>query len=360
MEWLLDPGVTHLNHGSYGACPRPVTDAWQAWQRELERSPTDFLWRRLPALLDGVRASLGELIGARPEDLALARNSTSGLNAVIRSLRLDPGDEIVTTVHEYGALVKTWASVDATLVAVEPEAIPNAIGPRTKAVFMSHVTSETARVLPVVEACAAAHAAGVLSIVDGAHVPGHLELDVSVLGADVYAGNCHKWLCAPKGSAFLWARPEHHHWIEPVVTSWGWEPGAGLAQKHEWQGTFDPSAWLTIPVAIETWRTFDRERRRAVVARGHELLAPIEGQPAPFMWVTELPHGDPEALNRTLYERHRIEVPVHEWRGRRLLRVSIAPYNDDADVDRLVAALQAEGVRGLIRARSDAAAKPTL
>jgi isopenicillin-N epimerase len=152
------------------------------------------------------------------------------------------------------------------------------------------------------------------------------------------------WLCAPKGSAFLWARPEHHAWIEPVVTSWGWEPGAAFAEKHEWQGTFDPSAWLTIPSAIEAWRRFDLERCRMVAARGKRLLPPIEGEPAPQMWATELPPGDADDLRQALYDRRRIEVPVHEWEGRRLLRVSVAPYNDDGDLERLLAALAEEGI----------------
>lgn len=344
--WLLDPTVTHLNHGSYGACPRPVIEAWQEWQRELERSPTELLARRLEGLLDSVRAALGELVGARPADLALVRNATSGLNAAIRSLALGPTDEVLTTAHEYGALVKAWNAVGARLVVAEPDALAGAIGPRTRAVFASHITSDTAQVLPVAEICAAARRAGVLAIVDGAHVPGHLPLDLGHLGADVYAGNCHKWLCAPKGSAFLWARSERHRWLEPVVTSWGWAPDAELAAKHEWQGTFDPSAWLTIPTAIETWRGFDLERCRAVAERGRELLPPTEGIPAPQMWTTQLPPGDAPGLKERLFDLHHIEVPVHEWNGRRLLRVSIAPYNDDRDVDRLVEALRAEGAIG--------------
>jgi isopenicillin-N epimerase len=342
VDWLLDASVTHLNHGSYGACPRPVLEAQQAWQRELERSPTDFLWRRLPALLDEARGAIGGLVGARPDELALVHNTTSGLNAVIRSLRLEAGDEVLTTAHEYGALVRTWAFVDATLVVVEPDAIADAIGPRTRVVFLSHITSETASVLPVEAACAAAREAGVLSVVDGAHVPGHLTLDLSALGADVYAGNCHKWLSAPKGSAFLWARPEHHGWIEPVVTSWGWQRDARFAEKHEWQGTFDPSAWLTIPTAVAVWRGLDHQAGDELVARGRELLPPIAGIPAPRMWSSELPAGDAEALRETLLERHPIEVPVLEWRGRRLVRVSVAPYTTAGDLDRLHAALEAE------------------
>ena len=340
--WLLDPTVTHLNHGSYGACPQPVIDAWQEWQRELERSPTELLARRLAPLLDDVRDALGDLVGARPEHLALVRNATSGLNAAIRSLALGPDDEVLATGHEYGALVKAWEALGARLVVVEPDVLAASIGPRTRVVFVSHVTSDTAQVLPVAEISAAARAAGALSIVDGAHVPGHLELDLEALGADVYAGNCHKWLCAPKGSAFLWARPEHHRWLEPVVTSWGWSPDADFAAKHEWQGTFDPSAWLTIPTAIDAWRGFDLDRCRAIAERGRTSLPPIEGMPAPQMWATELEPGDAPGLQARLFDEHRIEVPVHEWHGRRLLRVSIAPYNTDADVDRLVIALARE------------------
>ena len=293
-------------------------------------------------LLAGVRAALAELVGARPADLALVRNATSGLNAAIRSLRSRPDDEVLTTAHEYGALVKAWSAVGARLVVAEPDALAGSIGPHTRAVFVSHVTSDTAQVLPVAEICAAARRAGVLAIVDGAHAPGHLPLDLEQLGADVYAGNCHKWLCAPKGSAFLWARPEHHRWLEPVVTSWGWAPDAELAAKHEWQGTFDPSAWLAIPTAIETWRGFDLERCRAVASartraaaadRGHPCASDV-GDGASARGRAR-PQGAPLRL-------HRIEVPVHDWNGRRLLRVSIAPYNDDRDVDRLVDALRSE------------------
>jgi isopenicillin-N epimerase len=338
VDWLLDSEVTYLNHGAYGACPRPVFERYQAWQEELEHEPTDLLYRRLPGLLGEVRAVLGDFLGARPEDLALARNATSALNAAIRSLRLNPGDEVLTTPHEYGALVKAWGAAGATLVVLEPEELAGSIGPRTRAVFLSHITSPTSRVLPVAEACAAARAAGVLSIVDGAHAPGHLPLDLGSLDADVYAGNCHKWLCAPKGTAFLWARSEHHAWLDPAVVSWGFEEGSAFAEKHEWQGTFDPAAWLTIPAALAAWRELDLGRCRTIAARGHELLPPVTGVPAPQMWSTELPPGDPEELCGRLRERG-VDVPVGDWRGKRLLRVSIAPYNAWEDVVRLIEAL---------------------
>ena len=294
--------------------------------------------RRLDGLLAETRRELGAFVGADASDLALVPNATTGLNAVIRSLRLRPGDEVLTTAHEYGGLVKSWEFVGAELVVRDPDELAGAIGPRTRAVFLSHVTSPTATVLPVEEVCGAAREAGVLSIVDGAHGPGHVPLDLATLDADVYAGNCHKWLCAPKGSAFLWSRPEHHHWIEPVVTSWGWGEGATFAAKHEWQGTFDPAAWLTVPVAIDVWRRLDLDACRALAARGHGLLLPIEGRPAPQMWATEVSPGDPEQLKSGLLERG-LELPVHSWQGRRLARVSIAPYNTDADLARLDAAL---------------------
>jgi isopenicillin-N epimerase len=191
VDWLLDPDVTYLNHGGYGACPRPVLERYQAWQRELEHEPTDLFSRRLPGQLAEVRARLAAFLGARPEDLALASNATSALNSVIRSLALDTGAEVLTTAHEYGALVKAWGAAGATLVVRQPEELAASIDRGTRAVFVSHVTSSTARVLPVAEICAAARAAGVLSIVDGARAPGHSRLDLGSLGADVYAGNCH-------------------------------------------------------------------------------------------------------------------------------------------------------------------------
>jgi isopenicillin-N epimerase len=211
--FLLDPEVAYLNHGGYGACSRPVFDEYQRLQAELEHGPTNFFTRRLgekpedttgrPGLLTHARSDLAAYLGANPGDLVFARNAISALNAVIRSLRIRPEEEVLTTSHEYGAIVNTWSFVGANLVLCTPDAIVERIGPRTRAVFVSHITSPTALVLPVEEICAAARRAGVLSIVDGAHAPGHVQLDLRALGADVYAGDCHKWLSAPKGSGFL-------------------------------------------------------------------------------------------------------------------------------------------------------------
>ena len=339
MDFLLDPEVTFLNHGSYGACPAPVFARYQELQRELERNPVEFLARRFHELTGEARAALAAFVGARAEDLVFVPNATAGLNAVIRSLRLDPGDEVLTTRHEYGAVTRTWEFAGATLAYAEPAELASAIGPRTKAVSVSHITSPTALVLPVEEICAAARKAGVLSIVDGAHAPGQLPLDLARLGADVYAGNCHKWLSAPKGAGFLWARPEHQAWIDPLVVSWGYDEG--FVRRHGWQGTRDPAAALAVPAAIDAHRSFDLERCRRLAASFHDRLPPVGPSPAPQMWASEVATADPDGLQRRLFDEHRIEVVVREWEGRSLLRVSIGPYNDAADVERLLEALNA-------------------
>ena len=352
--FLLDPEVVYLNHGGYGACPIAVFDEYQRWQRELERQPTDFFLRRLgtwfweaesgSSLINEARASLAAFVGARAEDLVFVPNATYGLNAVLRSLRIRPEEEILTTKHEYGAIVRTLSFIRANVVLCEPDEIVSQIGLRTRAVLVSHIASPTALRLPVEEICVAARRAGVLSIVDGAHAPGQIPLDLETLEADVYAGNCHKWLCAPKGSGFLWARPEHQEWIEPPVISWGYHEEADFGERHGWQGTNDPAAYLTVPKAIEVHATFDLAASLALADHAEARLAELRlerlpGEPSLFMRAVELRRGNPRELWRRLYEEHRVEVPVYEWEGRRLLRVSIGPYNDQEDVERLVTAL---------------------
>ncbi len=217
--FLLDPSVVYLNHGTFGACPRPVFATYQALQLELERQPIEFLAleRRFPALLDAARRELAAYVGAPPDDLVFATNTSSALNAVIRSLPLGPGDEVLLGDAEYGGLEILWRFVAertgaklrrAPFAELEP-------APNTRVVFCSHVEWSTGRVNDIAAVCSAAHAVGALSIVDGAHAPGQVPLDLGSLGPDVYAGNCHKWLCAPKGSAFLYARPEAQESIEP-------------------------------------------------------------------------------------------------------------------------------------------------
>jgi isopenicillin-N epimerase len=354
--FLLDPDVCFLNHGSFGATPRPVFEVYQEWQRELERQPVQFLARRLDDLLMEARGPLADFVGARPEDLAFVQNATTGVNVVARSLRLAPGDEVLATDLEYGACDLTWEHwcgrssaryVRKGLDLADPVgSLFEAAGERTRAVFASHVTSSTALVLPIADICAEAHRRGLLAIVDGAHAPAQVPLDLGVLGADIYTGNCHKWLCAPKGSGFIWARPDHQEWMESPIVSWGWEGGGDFVSRLEKQGTKDPAAYLATPAAIDFVRAHDepeRSRELALAARselasllGVEPVAP-DARYVGRMAAVPLPAGrDGDALQRRLYEEDRIEVPVVSG----LLRVSFAMYNDRSDLDRLVMALR--------------------
>ncbi|MGH7429780.1 MAG: aminotransferase class V-fold PLP-dependent enzyme, partial [Candidatus Methylomirabilaceae bacterium] len=227
-EFLLRPDVIFLNHGSFGACPRPVFETYQRWQRELECNPVDFLARQLKDLLRDARAALAEFVGAEADDLVYVSNATTGVNIVARSLSLGRGDEVLGTDHEYGALDRTWrficerhgatyvrASIPVPVVSREEvvDAVWSRVTPRTRVLFISHITAPTALILPIDELVRRARDAGILTVIDGAHAPGQIPVDVTALGADFYAGNCHKWLCAPKGAGFLHARRE----AEPLL-----------------------------------------------------------------------------------------------------------------------------------------------
>lgn len=386
--FLLDPGTTFLNHGSFGACPREVLEAQQRLQLDMERNPVEFLARRSAALLREARAALAGYVGARPEDLVFVPNATHAVNTVARSLALAEGDEILTTDHEYGACDNTWDFVarrtGARIVRVEiplpfrpGEVLPRlqaAATARTRLLFLSHLTSTTALIFPVAEACAWARSRGFLSLVDGAHAPGQLPLDLATLGADFYTGNCHKWLCAPKGSAFLAVRPEVQASLDAPVVSWGYSDAGGgaagggaaggghtgfeaytgetlLERRLQWQGTRDLSAFLAVPAALDFQRRHHWEEVRArahalvVAAMAHCVhltgLEPIcADADVAQMACLPVPPQDPEALRRRLFDAFRIEVPVTSHRGRVFVRISVQGYNTEADVDRLLDALR--------------------
>ena len=352
--FLLDPDVAYLNHGSFGACPRPVFERYQKWQRELEREPVDFLARerRFGGLLDSALSRLAAYLGADARNIAFMPNASVGLNAAIRSLDLGPADEVLVGDHEYGGMLRLWAFVaQRTGAQVRPVPFDKLVpGPRTRAIFCSHVEWTSGRVNDLAAVCGPARDAGVLTIVDGAHAPGQLPLDLESCGVDVYSGNCHKWLCAPKGSGFLYVRPDVQPSIEPPVVSWDWEDGNGFAEQNRWQGTRDPSAYLSVPAAIDFQAEHDwpsvRDRCHALLERARERL-PLRPLTDEFVqmlgFAVEGP--DPATLTRRLFAEHRVEVPVFETAGGWVLRVSIQAYNDDDDVDALVQALDSVGVR---------------
>ena len=341
-QFLLDPDVTFLNHGSFGACPRPVFEAYQRRQRELEREPVEFLARRWEALVGEARAALAVYVGARADDLVFVTNAMTGMNTLARSL-VEPADEVLTSDQEYDAVDAAWEAAGATLVRAPVESLWEHATDRTRVLSLSHLTSPTGLVVPVDEHCRRARELGILSVVDGAHAPGHVPIDLAALGADAYTGNCHKWLCAPKGAGFLWVREELQTRIDPLVVTWGWDE-PDFAKRHLRSGTRDPAAWLAVPAAIEFQREWGwdevRSRCHALVehfaeASGLPIVPDEFGQMASF----ELPPGDPEEAQRRLWDEHRIEVPCFDWNGRPLLRLSVQGYNTEDDVSRLLSAL---------------------
>jgi isopenicillin-N epimerase len=365
-EFLLDPRVTFLNHGSFGACPEPVMRTFQAWQRELEREPVEFLQRRVGGLLRTARQALAGHLGADADDIVLVPNATVAMNMVARSLRLGEGDRVVITDHEYGAMDRLWRLVcqrsGATLVRCRlpvPVSGPDAVLAAFRAVLddtvrvvsLSHITSPTGLVLPVADVARLARTVGAATVVDGAHGPGQVDLDLTALGADFYIGNCHKWLCSPKVAGFLHTRPDVDVHVDPLVVSWGWDEPR-LAERAHWQGTADLSASLSVPASIryQAERNWPAVRDRcATDARYvHERLLDLPGvtpvcPPADPMFrqmvSVLLPESTDAHAQEKLFAAHSIEVPVVEWDGARILRVSVAAYNDRDDLDRLVEAL---------------------
>jgi isopenicillin-N epimerase len=349
-HFLLDPDVVYLNHGAFGACSRPVFERYQAWQRELEREPTEFIARKLPELLREAREALGAFVGADANDLTFVQNAGTGVNMAARALDLQPGDEVLATDLEYGACDLTWQwlceRTGARYVRAEIEQLFEHRSERTRAVFLSHITSETALLLPVEEIVARARAEGLVTIVDGAHAVAQVDLDLSALGADFYAGNCHKWLCAPKGAGFLYVRADWQERIDGPIVSWGYGEPASFLSRTEEQGTRDSAAYLTVPAAITFQREHDvREERVALAreARG-ELCALLGTEPlapdAQILQMASVRLPEPQLdLSQRLFDEHRIEIPTMGPNRDDLLRISIAPYTEREDVERLLDAL---------------------
>lgn len=381
QEFLLDPEVVFLNHGSFGATPEPVFAEYGRWQRELERQPVEFLGRRAEGLLDEARAAMAAYLGCARDDMVFVPNATTGVNVVARSLPLEPGDEVVGTDLEYGACERTWewfcekrgatyVRAHVPLPVESPdevvEAIFAAVTPRTRAIFLSHVTSGTALRLPVEEVAKRARALGMLTVVDGAHAVGQWPVDVEAIGADFYASNFHKWLCAPKGSGFLYARRAQQAWVESPIVSWGWVEGRNdhyrpeqqFVSRNQIQGTRDIAAFLSAPAAVAYQRERDwetvRERCQALAAEARERIGALVGLPqiAPvespegYRWFRQmatapLPEGiDAQALKRRLYDEYRVELPMTGTEDAPLIRFSFQGYNTRDDLEALLAALE--------------------
>jgi isopenicillin-N epimerase len=371
--FLLDPDVVYLNHGSFGACPKPVFEVYQYWQRELERQPVAFFAKRLEGLMAESRQQLGEYLGTAADNLIYLRNATAGVNTVAHSLNLQPDDEVLTTDHEYGACDSAMQFVcDRAGAKMIRQHIPlplpsdeeivelilSAVTPRTRLLFLSHITSATGLILPILELIRRARESGILTLIDGAHVPGQLDFELDVLGADFYTGNCHKWMCTPKGSAFLYVRPEHQAAIHPLVISWGYNrPGVGyttdedFVTRHELQGTLDPAAYLSIPAAIEFMSDHDwsamRQDRHALAAETQQRLCDLTDSIIPVredafaqMCLAPLPvDTEQQMIKSRLIDDYHIEVPINVWQNRTFVRVSFQVYNTREDADALLKAV---------------------
>ena len=375
--FLLDPAVAYLNHGSFGACPRPVFEKYQYWQRELEREPVDFLVRQLRGLftceqggpLEEARSALADYVNAPAENVTFSLNVTTALNVIARSVTLNQGDEVLTTDHEYGTIEATWeracARAGAKMIR-QRIALPvtthqafvdgfwAAVTPRTKVILISHITSKTALIFPVAEICRRARAAGIITVIDGAHAIGQIPLDLAAIDPDYYTSNCHKWLCTPKGSAFMYVHPERQESLEPLVLSWAWVNQQPFSLAHEMWGTNDLSAYLCIPAAIEfqqqhKWETVRRQCHKMMLGARDEI-AGLTGlphiAPADQGWLAQmasmrLPASiDPQELWDTLYRDYKIETLPMELNGMGLLRISMQGYNTANDLERLRAALK--------------------
>lgn len=388
--WGLDPAVRFLNHGSFGACPIPVREAQARLRERLERNPVAFFVREWEPLLDAARAALAEFVGARPADLVFVPNATTGVNTALGALELRTGDELLTTSHEYNACRNALEAVAARAGArvisvpipfpitgpdVVVEAVLSRVTPRTRLLLVDHITSPTALILPVEELVRELNARGIDTLVDGAHGPGMLPLRLDALGAAYYTGNCHKWLCAPKGAAFLHVRADRQAGLRPLVISHGANAlrrdRSRFQLEFDWTGTHDPTPYLCVPEAIRFlggllpggWDAL-RARNRGLAIEARDILCETLGiaPPCPESMLGSMasvplalgpsvapPDGVPceDPLERVLFERYGIVVPVMRWHDppARITRVSAQAYNRREQVEALAAALAAERER---------------
>ena len=370
-HWALDPAVVFLNHGSFGACPRAILDLQSELRSRMEAEPVRFLTRELEALLDASRARLAQFVGTAADNLAFVTNATTGVNAVARSLTFRPGDEILTTNHDYNACRCALADVaqrsGARLVVARVpfplcnadevvSAVLAAVTPRTRLAMLDHVTSPTALIFPVARLVRELEARGVAVLVDGAHAPGMVPVALDELRPSFYTGNCHKWLCAPKGAGFLYVRPDRQEQIQPAVISHGYNtPRAGrnvLHTRFDWVGTLDPTPWLCVGAALDWcgallpggWPALmQRNHELACAARRllaealaveppcpEELLGAMATLPLPERLQGEMPPpGAVVPLQLLLPEKAGIQMPVVNWGepARRYLRLSAQAYN---------------------------------
>ncbi len=379
-EWLIPDDVTYLNHGSFGPSPHVVQEARHRWIEQLERQPMHFFLRQMEDALNVAYEHLGEFVGAKPKDLIFVENSTTAMNIVAANIELRAGDEVLTTDHEYGAVLRIWRRLcRQTKAKLVVRKLPNpmtshdeiadtfmeSVTSRTRLIVISHVTSPTAVILPVAEIARRAKKLGIPICIDGPHAVAMLPINLEQIGCDYYAASCHKWLSAPFGSGFLFVRRALQQHLQPVITSWGGNISGGppsWKDEFSWVGTRDPSAYLSIPAAIEFLRSHgiaefrnsthelaQYARRRIQEVSGLDAVIPDSPEWYASMISLPLPLGENEPpkqghrdpLQDELWNRYQIEVPIVHWQGVRFVRVSCHLYNSRHDIDTLAEALHA-------------------
>jgi isopenicillin-N epimerase len=371
-QFLLDPNITFLNHGSFGACPKPIFQEYQRFQLEIETEPVNFIQNKQTPYLKMAREKLASFVGCQAKDLVFTPNPTFAINVIMRSMKLNPGDEILATNHEYGAMDRTWnfyckkagakyVRQNITLPITSKEQIIEEFWkgytPNTRVVFLNQMSSATALLFPVKEIIEKAKTLGLITIVDGAHIPGHIELDIASLDPDYYTGTLHKWMLAPKGSSFLYVSPQWQNQLEPLIVSWGYEsvaPGESqFLDYHEIQGTRDVSAFLCTPKVIEfleqnNWKAVAEGCKKIVRENyqrfcdlvGSQPLCPISADFLGQMASVPIKTNKPAELKEVLYNQYKIQIPVMPLNGNYYLRYSINAYNSQADLDILYKALE--------------------
>ncbi len=366
-RFLLAPEITFLNFGSFGATPKPIFQEYQRFQMELEREPVQFIVERGPQWLKESSSALAAFISCDPKDLIFVPNPTHAVNLIAHCLNLKEGDEVLTTSLEYGACDKTWqfyakqkgfkyVQANITLPIESKEKLVaefvKGFSSNTKLVFISHITSSTGLILPVQEIIDEAKKRGCLVFVDGAHVPGHIDLNIDALKVDFYTGACHKWMMAPKGCSFLWTKRELQNELHPLIVSWGYEsaaPGESLYYDwHQFNGTRDFSAYLTIPACLSFYDEFSLKDKtdlnkiqtinylselNSII--GSTPLSPLDSDFIGLLGSVKINTINSFKLKNTLYQEFKIEIPVMQHNEHTFLRFSYHPLNTDADMQRL-------------------------
>ncbi len=370
-HFLLNPEITFLNHGSFGACPIPILENYQYWQKELEREPVQFIQKKAPVYLQTAKEAVAQFVGCDADDFFFTANPTIAINTIMRSMKLNPGDEILTTNHEYGAMDRTWnfyceksgakyVRQNITLSIQSKESLLEEFWkgytPKTKIVFLNQISSATALIFPVKEIIQKAKTLGLITIIDGAHVPGHIDLNLTELDPDFYTGTLHKWMLAPKGCSFLYVKKERQSDIDPLIVGWGYQSenpsNSRFLDYHQHQGTRDISAFLTAPAAIQflndhNWKEKSTIAKQLILENyerfctllGTQPICPISSEFLGQMCSIPINTSDPVALKEMLYGEYKIEIPIMKIDHGTFIRISLNAYNNSKDLDTLFDAL---------------------